>query len=561
MNELNKKIQISGSVFLLLFLCASERLCAQRSPNAHRLSRANESTLNHPEQLSVNRIRINFMNLGGLDPRANPISKWEGWGSNDWAFDMVYDQGLWISGKRNGSVGCLPHLWSSSYSPGPIINGQPALKVRPQDSERYRVYGLTRGDTPDLNPDLAAWPADLGAPVDASGKPLVHGDQMAWMIYNGADTTVVPLNARSFYQKVPRRTVLPVEVHHSAFEHFGEVGDTSVWANAVFLEWAIYNRGPDPLDSVFLSLWSDIDFYDAQRTIPAVDTLAQTGYCWYGSDSTFGSVGYTLLFGPVVPSPGSTATFFGKTLTGYRNLPLSSFWGIIDDSVPDSFYVGPPYSLGTGWNAVRGLTPRGTPIIDSSTHRATKFPFSGDPITATGSLFPKRLMGGGAGFMITTGPCSIAPGDSQWVMIALIPSVKLNGVDAINRMRASAAYLHSLPYDSLVSKKDRRSVPINPLPVFDIPTSFELKQNYPNPFNGGTVIPFDLPEKGNVRIEVFDMLGRSIAVLADQPFERGHRSVSWVPSQSSGVYLVKLNARSLESASSWTGITKVVFVK
>ena len=163
--------------------------------------------------------------------------------------------------------------------------------------------------------------------------------------------------------------------------------------------------------------------------------------------------------------------------------------------------------------------------------------------------------------MITTGPCSIAPGDSQWVMMAIVPANKLIGVDAINRLRASAEYLLSLPYDSLVTKKDRRSVPINPLPVFDIPTSFVMGQNYPNPFNGGTVIPFDLPEKSNVRIEAFDVLGRSIAVLVDQAIERGHRNVSWFPTTSSGVYFVRLRARSLESSNVWSGIRKVVIVK
>lgn len=553
-------VHISGLIFLLLLLSALEHVCAQRTPITNRLSKMNEIGLNRPGQLSINRIEINFMNLGGLNFNASPISQWDGWAGG--GSDMIYDQGLWITGKRNGSVGCLPYLWSSSsYSPGPIISGQPALKVRPQDAARYRVYGLTRGDTPELNPDVTAWPADLGAPTDFSDRPLVHGDQMIWMVYNGADTTVAQGSVQNFYRKVPRRTVLPVEVHHSAFEHFGDVGDTSIWANTVFLEWAIYNRGPDPLDSVYLSLWSDVDFYDPFQTIPAVDTLAQTGYCWYGADSTFGSVGYTLLFGPVVPSPGSMATFFGRTWQGYRNVPLSSFWGISDDSYPDSSTFGPPYSLGTAWNVVRGLTQRGTPIIDSSTHYPTKFPYSGDPITHTGSLFPFRLVGGGAGFMITTGPCSIAPGDSQWVMIGIIPSAKQNGVDAINRMRASAAYLRSLPYDSLVTAKARRAVPINPLPVFDIPTSFALRQNYPNPFNSGTIIPFDLPEKSKVHIEVFDLLGRFIAVLVDQAFERGYRSVSWFPSQPSGVYFVKLKASSFESPSTWSGITKVVLVK
>ena len=501
------------------------------------------------------------MDLGGLNESAYPISRWDGWWGDHLIFDMVFDQGLWITGKRNGSVGCLPYTWGSTNAPGPIINGQPAMKARPQDSTRYRIYGLTRGDTPALNQDVLSWPADLGALTDLSGKPLVHGDQMVWMVYNGADTTAATGSARYFYRTMPRQTILPVEVHHTAFEHFGEVGDTSIWANTVFLEWAIYNRGPDPLDSVYLSLWTDIDFYDATKNVPAVDTLAQTGYCWYASDSTFGTVGYTLLFGPVVPSGGSTATYFGKSRQGYKNLPLSTFWGIIDDSVPDGYDPGPPQSLRTGWNVVRGFSQTGAAIIDSSTHRPTKFPYSGDPITHAGSLFPSRYLGGGAGFMMTTGPCSIAPGDSQWVMIALMPTTKVNGVDAINRLRANAAYLRSLPYDSLITPKARRSVPIGPLPVFDIPTSFALKQNYPNPFNGGTVIPFDLPEKSQVHIEVFDMLGRSVTILADQTVERGHRTVSWFPETASGVYFVRVSAASLESSNVWKGTGKMILVK
>jgi hypothetical protein len=272
-------------------------------------------------------------------------------------------------------------------------------------------------------------------------------------------------------------------------------------------------------------------------------------------------VGYTLLFGPVVASASSTATFFGKPRQGYKNLPLSTFWGIIDDSLPDGYDPGPPQSLRTGWNVVRGFSQTGAAIIDSSTHRPTKFPYSGDPITHAGSLFPSRHLGGGAGFMMTTGPCSIAPGDSQWVMIALMPTTKMNGVDAINRLRANAAYLRSLPYDSLITPKARRSVPIHSLPVFDIPTSFALKQNYPNPFNGETVIPFDLPEKSQVHIEVFDMLGRLVVKLADQTFERGRKSVSWFPTTSSGVYIFRLRAASLESSSVWNGSGKMVFVK
>ena len=507
-------------------------------------------------RLNVNRIKMIFSSKGGLEyPNGLGQSDWNGWGQV-WDREFVFDQGLWVMGKRNGAVGWLPYIWWSPYSPGPLIAGQPAMMVQPQDSLRYRVYGITYGDTPELNSDIHAWPADLGAPVDNFGKPILSGDQTVWTVYNGMDTS-----KHLFFRYNPVQTPLPIEVHQKMFEHFGEFSDTSIWANTVFMEWSIYNKGPDPLDSVFLSLWTDLDFIDPGTNFPGIDTTLQTGYCWYSPDSSFGSVGYVLLYGPTVPSPGDTAISFGLKRSGYRNLPLYSFWPIEDDSYPDSSAMGPPYSIGTAWNVVRGYTQRGAPIIDSSTHKPTHFPLSGDPLTHRGSLYPYQYVGGGGGFMMNTGPCSLAPGDSQWIMIALIPSVKLNGVDALTRMRRNAQYLRSLPYDSLVSRKPRRSVPIDSLPTFNIPSSFALGANFPNPFNGTTIFPFNLPERSHIRLEAFDVLGRLAGVITDQVLERGPHNIPWLAEKATGVYFVRLRATSLEHPISWNGTRKVLLLR
>ncbi len=45
----------------------------------------------------------------------------------------------------------------------------------------------------------------------------------------------------------------------------------------------------------------------------------------------------------------------------------------------------------------------------------------------------------------------------------------------------------------------------------DLPTTYALRQNYPNPFNPATTIAFDLPEPANVRLQVYDVLGRVVA--------------------------------------------------
>ncbi len=73
-----------------------------------------------------------------------------------------------------------------------------------------------------------------------------------------------------------------------------------------------------------------------------------------------------------------------------------------------------------------------------------------------------------------------------------------------------------------------------------------LRQNSPNPFNPSTSIGFFLPQPGNVRLEIFDVNGRLIDVLANQHYASGEHSIDWNgtdrsgASVSSGVYFYRL---------------------
>ena len=81
-----------------------------------------------------------------------------------------------------------------------------------------------------------------------------------------------------------------------------------------------------------------------------------------------------------------------------------------------------------------------------------------------------------------------------------------------------------------------------------LPTSFALHQNRPNPFRGTTAIHFDLPVSCNVRLEVFDMQGRRVRMLADGHVAAGFQSVPWDQRDASGslvkpgIYLYRLRA-------------------
>jgi hypothetical protein len=77
----------------------------------------------------------------------------------------------------------------------------------------------------------------------------------------------------------------------------------------------------------------------------------------------------------------------------------------------------------------------------------------------------------------------------------------------------------------------------------EIPTLFSLSQNYPNPFNPNTKIRFDLPKNVNVKLTLYDMLGREVETIVNEQLNAGSYEVNWDGSKyTSGVYYYRLNA-------------------
>ncbi len=68
-------------------------------------------------------------------------------------------------------------------------------------------------------------------------------------------------------------------------------------------------------------------------------------------------------------------------------------------------------------------------------------------------------------------------------------------------------------------------------------------RNMPNPFNPSTEISFTLPQSDEVSLVVYDLAGREVDRLLDEPMSAGDHSIHWSPrSLSSGVYLYRLQA-------------------
>jgi Secretion system C-terminal sorting domain len=103
-------------------------------------------------------------------------------------------------------------------------------------------------------------------------------------------------------------------------------------------------------------------------------------------------------------------------------------------------------------------------------------------------------------------------------------------------------------------------ISINPIGT-EIPTEFRLYGNYPNPFNPSTNIRFDIPQSDRVmlsyvRLSVFDITGKEIAVLVNERLSPGKYELLWDGSSfASGIYFYRL------LAGEHTGISKMILLK
>ena len=81
-----------------------------------------------------------------------------------------------------------------------------------------------------------------------------------------------------------------------------------------------------------------------------------------------------------------------------------------------------------------------------------------------------------------------------------------------------------------------------------VPTSYYIHQNYPNPFNPVTTLRYDIPEDINVKVTIYDMIGREVNRLVSGQQSAGYKIVQWNGTNnlgeavSAGTYLYKIQA-------------------
>ncbi|MCC5935434.1 MAG: autotransporter-associated beta strand repeat-containing protein [Balneolales bacterium] len=195
-------------------------------------------------------------------------------------------------------------------------------------------------------------------------------------------------------------------------------------------------------------------------------------------------------------------------------------------------------SSGTGSALASTSTSASVPLLPATLLGGTHLPADWSPdFTATAALLPEGL---------ATAPAR--PDDAHIPYIPLAVAAEAFG----SGTGSGTALGRSLPAGSGGAVPEARfSIFMQPLsggPGADetipyTPIGISLAQNYPNPFNPATTVRFSLPEEAEIRLEVFDLLGRRIALLAADRFPAGTHTLRWdATGQATGLYLLRLSA-------------------
>ena len=416
--------------FLVLLLVLSLTALAAPPDNPPAAEPSGEAvTPDYTRYINANDILMFVSNLGGYGRDQNNVFNQTGPGTfypytgieniqngtNDDA--VLFAAGLWAGGKDNSTTDTLVVVseYSSEYVPGPMLNG-----TYQTDQTGFRVYKLY-SDSLESNPnaDYLNWPVADGAPVDEFGNPAMLGDQMLWSVCNDANWDAHSSNNGQTFP-------LGIEIQQTVWAYDSDSGPLS---GTIFIKYKIYNKGQKPLVNFFLSLWFDPDVGGMTDDMVGCDTLDNIMFAYNADndDEDYGSTppafGCKVIYGPLGDDPGAVGYFDGSLIADKSNMSLYSFNRYVNGTDPDSYAEAYAYMQG-----LRAKEPGFPPYVYDG--REMTFMCSGDPVAGTGDLdydpYDKRMMG-------SFGPLTFAPGDSQFVEVAVGAA---RGVDRLTSITA-----------------------------------------------------------------------------------------------------------------------------
>jgi len=519
--------------------------------------------------IAVNEIRMWVSNNGSGSHDPNTDGNGLYWpGGLEATKAASFEDGLVWSGFVNDSLQANGNNFRHGLQAGKIL---PDGSADNPDLPKYRVYNIRKDweslpHGPERNAyeiDYYQWPVDDGAPwVDLDSdniytpgidEPDFFGDEMLWYVSNDLDT----IRTKSTYGSDPIGLGIQTMVYGYNEDDFLK--------DVLFKKYTLINKNTSIIDSMYLTYWTDVDLGDSYDDFVGCDTILNLGYTYNGDNEdgsgsgiTYGTpppaIGYMYIQGPIVLGESSdSAKFRGKMLHGYKNLPISSFFFHINAS---QTYEHPAFGTYEGtrhlYNNMNGLIWNGNPVIDPHTGMPVKFPLSGDPVLGEGWYegpgWPGGESPGSRWFILTTGPLTMAPGDTQEVELAIFLAIGQDHIDSVNKLKAKAREIHWFFGNDLPSVVEQKEVLW--------PSTFRLFQNYPNPFNPTTTIKFTLVFAENVQIEIYNISGQKIERIINKKLPAGDHEIEFIASNlASGLYFYRMKAGSFQD------IKKMILIK
>jgi hypothetical protein len=489
------------------------------------------------DNIAINEINMSFANNGkSSETTSGAINGflWPG-GENATQSAVFYD-GFVFGGLVNEQQrieGTIP-LWNLMI-PGNIPdNGEPA---NPADS-LFKIWKIRKnweqlppGPFRDrLEYDYNNWPVEIGAPwLDKDGDgiytpgtddPKYYGDETNWFVCNTSKKN--PEHLQGFSN-------LEVQYIYYGYENIPELRDV------IFKKYIIINKGEETINDFIFGHWSDFDLGNPYDDFVGNDSVLSVGIGYNGDDfdEVYGippAIGYQVLQGPIVTTPNDSALFNDNWISGYKNLPMTSFAPIVKDWMGG---ISNPYDTEEWVNNLHGFkTNSGDSIADPIVGRKTVFALAGDPVAGIGWYegdgWPQGFDPYDRRLMVNTGGFTLAPGDTQEVVFAVIMAQGTNRFESITKLRQSAKFIREFYYNTRFAGEEPPT----------IPEEFKLSQNYPNPFNPSTTIEYEIPRIALVELKVFDILGSEVETLVKEEKSPGTYKVIFEPkSLASGVYI------------------------
>lgn len=508
--------------------------------------------------LDVGNVRARIPNSGSLFWRGSP-AVYEapvGIGVN-----TIFAASIWIGGKIDNEIRTAATMYGPwEFWSGPLDEaGNP-----PADCSIYdQVWEIRREDIEDflsegiISENLAAWPWQLGAPViDGDGDlnnynlqggdlPELLGDQRLWWI----------MNDRGNEHLRTESDPIGLEIHASAFAY----AYPPPISNFTFYEYRIINKNASTFEDAYFSLFTDIDIGDFSNDYVGSDSLLHLGYA-YNADSL------DLACGIDIEPPAVGFTFLDGLLAKPDQLDNDRD-GLVDEPgemvgtssvlyFTDNGRTGSPYLKEHFYNMMQGRFRDGTSLFEGNRgydygdwpenleKKHTKFSYPGDPTTKSfWSEFNIDNQGtpqykGDRWLLTSAGAFDIAPGDTADVRIAIVWSQGEDHLDSVRLLKSHTKAVRDI--SSSFYTPTQVAAKFESTPAFN---NFELgfDQNHPNPFSSSTTLRYSLPQSMQVRLAIYDILGREVEVLVERQQEAGVYNIDFDSGDlPAGLYLARI---------------------